>query len=455
MILALILGKLIYIFLKDKEVEKANNKKVYIETYGCQMNLADSEIISGLMNTRGYNITSEIEDADIILLNTCSVREHAEERVIQRIKTLSKLKSKRPFILGVIGCMAERLKEELFEIDYEIDLVLGPDNYRKLPEYINNIEEQKKICDTQLSEIETYSDIIPSRDSTVTAWLPIMRGCDNYCSYCIVPFTRGKERSRSFNSIIDEAKYLIDKNYKEIYLLGQNVNSYFDSDKDFSDLLSSVANLNENIRIRFMTSHPKDLSDKLIFTIKEHPNICKYIHLPFQSGSDRILKLMNRNYTKKDYLNLIDRIKNNIPDVSLSTDIIVGFPTETEQDFLDTLDIVNKVKFDSAFTFKYSPREGTIAYNFDDDISDEIKGERLKRLIDIQQQISFESNNKLIGTIQTALIESYSKKSEKEFQGRLDNNKVTVFPGNGNFIGDLVNVKITKATSATLIGELI
>lgn len=455
MILALILGKLIYIFLKDKEVEKANNKKVYIETYGCQMNLADSEIISGLMNTRGYNITSEIEDADIILLNTCSVREHAEERVIQRIKTLSKLKSKKPFILGVIGCMAERLKEELFEIDYEIDLVLGPDNYRKLPEYINNIEEQKKICDTQLSEIETYSDIIPSRDSTVTAWLPIMRGCDNYCSYCIVPFTRGKERSRSFNSIIDEAKYLIDKNYKEIYLLGQNVNSYFDSDKDFSDLLSSVANLNENIRIRFMTSHPKDLSDKLIFTIKEHPNICKYIHLPFQSGSDRILKLMNRNYTKKDYLNLIDRIKNNIPDVSLSTDIIVGFPTETEQDFLDTLDIVNKVKFDSAFTFKYSPREGTIAYNFDDDISDEIKGDRLKRLIDIQQQISFESNNKLIGTIQTALIESYSKKSEKEFQGRLDNNKVTVFPGNGNFIGDLVNVKITKATSATLIGELI
>ena len=455
MILALILGKLIYIFLKDKEVEKANNKKVYIETYGCQMNLADSEIISGLMSTRGYNITSEIEGADIILLNTCSVREHAEERVIQRIKTLSKLKSKKPFILGVIGCMAERLKEELFEIDYEIDLVLGPDNYRKLPEYINNIEEQKKICDTQLSEIETYSDIIPSRDSTVTAWLPIMRGCDNYCSYCIVPFTRGKERSRSFSSIIDEAKYLIDNNYKEIYLLGQNVNSYFDSDKDFSDLLSSVANLNENIRIRFMTSHPKDLSDKLIFTIKEHPNICKYIHLPFQSGSDRILKLMNRNYTKKDYLNLIDRIKNNIPDVSLSTDIIVGFPTETEQDFLDTLDIVNKVKFDSAFTFKYSPREGTIAYNFDDDISDEIKGERLKRLIDIQQQISFESNNKLIGTIQTALIESYSKKSEKEFQGRLDNNKVTVFPGNGNFIGDLVNVKITKATSATLIGELI
>ena len=455
MILALILGKLIYIFLKDKEVEKANNKKVYIETYGCQMNLADSEIISGLMSTRGYNITSEIEGADIILLNTCSVREHAEERVIQRIKTLSKLKSKKPFILGVIGCMAERLKEELFEIDYEIDLVLGPDNYRKLPEYINNIEEQKKICDTQLSEVETYSDIIPSRDSTVTAWLPIMRGCDNYCSYCIVPFTRGKERSRSFSSIIDEAKYLIDKNYKEIYLLGQNVNSYFDSDKDFSDLLSSVANLNENIRIRFMTSHPKDLSDKLIFTIKEHPNICKYIHLPFQSGSDRILKLMNRNYTKKDYLNLIDRIKNNIPDVSLSTDIIVGFPTETEQDFLDTLDIVNKVKFDSAFTFKYSPREGTIAYNFDDDISDEIKGERLKRLIDIQQQISFESNNKLIGTIQTALIESYSKKSEKEFQGRLDNNKVTVFPGNGNFIGDLVNVKITKATSATLIGELI
>jgi len=436
-------------------VEKANNKKVYIETYGCQMNLADSEIISGLMSTRGYNITSEIEGADIILLNTCSVREHAEERVIQRIKTLSKLKSKKPFILGVIGCMAERLKEELFEIDYEIDLVLGPDNYRKLPEYINNIEEQKKICDTQLSEIETYSDIIPSRDSTVTAWLPIMRGCDNYCSYCIVPFTRGKERSRSFSSIIDEAKYLIDKNYKEIYLLGQNVNSYFDSDKDFSDLLSSVANLNENIRIRFMTSHPKDLSDKLIFTIKEHPNICKYIHLPFQSGSDRILKLMNRNYTKKDYLNLIDRIKNNIPGVSLSTDIIVGFPTETEQDFLDTLDIVNKVKFDSAFTFKYSPREGTIAYNFDDDISDEIKGERLKRLIDIQQQISFESNNKLIGTIQTALIESYSKKSEKEFQGRLDNNKVTVFPGNGNFIGDLVNVKITKATSATLIGELL
>jgi len=455
LILAIIFGKLIYIFRKIRKLEKVNNKKVYIETYGCQMNLADSEIISGLMSNKGYNVVSEIEGADIILLNTCSVREHAEERVIQRIKTLSKLKTKKPFILGVIGCMAERMKDRLFEIENEIDLVLGPDNYRKLPEYIKNIEEQNKICDTQLSDIETYSDIIPSRDSTVTAWLPIMRGCDNYCSYCIVPFTRGKERSRSFNSIIDEAKYLIDNNYKEIYLLGQNVNSYYDSNKDFSDLLSSVAKLNDNIRIRFMTSHPKDLSDKLILTIKEHPNICKYIHLPFQSGSDRILRLMNRNYTKKDYLNLIDRIKNNIPNVSLSTDIIVGFPTETEQDFLDTLDIVNKVKFDSAFTFKYSPREGTIAYNFDDDISDEIKGERLKRLIDIQQKISFESNNKMIGTIQTALIESYSKKSEKEFQGRLDNNKVTVFPGNGNFIGDFVNVKIKKVTSATLIGEII
>jgi tRNA-2-methylthio-N6-dimethylallyladenosine synthase len=425
------------------------------------MNLSDSEVIMGIMKSNGYEIVSTIEEANIILFNTCSVREHAEERVLQRIRSIKKLKQKH-MIFGLIGCMAERIKEKLFDIEKSIDLILGPDNYRKLPEYIKQLENQKKncdtsfnICDANFNNEETYTDIIPSRESNVTAWIPIMRGCNNLCSYCIVPLTRGKERSRDFNSIIDEAKNLISENYKELYLLGQNVNSYHYDDKNFANVLESVAKLNGNVRVRFMTSHPKDLSDDLIDTISRYPNICKYIHLPCQSGSNRILETMNRNYTREHYLGLIKKIKTTMPEVSLSTDIIVGFPSETESDFLDTLNLLNEVKFDSAFMFKYSPREGTAAYLLKDDVVENIKSERLSKVIDLQQNISSISNKNLIGTSQEVLIEAYSKKSESEFQGRLGNNKVVVFPAYRNKIGETTKIKITKSTSATLIGEFV
>jgi tRNA-2-methylthio-N6-dimethylallyladenosine synthase len=418
------------------------------------MNLSDSEIIRGLMQDNGYKIVENIDEANVVLINTCSVREHAEERVLQRIQNLRKTKQEKNLILGLIGCMAERLQDKLFDIDKSIDVILGPDNYRKLPEYIKQIETKRQICDTVLSEEETYSDIIPLRESTISAWIPIMRGCDNYCSYCIVPYTRGTERSRNFSNILDEAKKLIGEGYKELYLLGQNVNSYKDNDKDFSDLLGSVAEIDSKVRVRFMTSHPKDLSDKLILTISAHSNICKYIHLPFQAGSDRILDMMNRKYSRKNYIDLIGRIRKAIPEVSLSTDIIVGYPTETEKDFEDTLNLLKEIRFDSAFMFKYSPREGTPAYDVTDDVPEIVKGERLSRIIKAQQEISAAGNQNLIGSIEQVLIESLSRKSEKEFQGRLDNNKVAVFPGNGNSIGDIVNIRILKSTSATLIGEI-
>jgi tRNA-2-methylthio-N6-dimethylallyladenosine synthase len=432
-----------------------NQQNLYIETYGCQMNLSDSEVVQGLMYNSGFNLTDKIDEANIILLNTCSVREHAEERVIQRIRNLRSLKrQKKDLILGVIGCMAERLKEKLFDIDDNIDLILGPDEYRKLPEYIAKLKDQSKIINTELNYSETYDGITPYRSGSVSAWIPIMRGCNNFCSYCIVPYTRGQERSRSFDSIIDEAKSLISAGYKEIYLLGQNVNSYYNSDRDFSDLLLAVSSLSKKIRVRFMTSHPKDFSDKLINTIAENSNISKYIHLPFQSGSTRILNQMNRNYTRESYLELITKIKNRIPNISLSTDIIVGYPSETEDDFKDTLDLVNQVGFDSAFTFKYSPREGTPAYAQKDDVEADIKSERLEKLIKLQQRISLESNQKILNGMFEALVESESKKSKDDLQGRLDNNKVVVFPKNSSKIGDFVNVRILRSTSATLIGEI-
>jgi len=417
------------------------------------MNLSDSETIIGIMKENGYENVNSLEEANIILFNTCSVREHAEERVLQRVRSIKKSKQ-NDMIFGLIGCMAERLKEKLF-MEKSIDLILGPDNYRKLPEYIKQLEHEKKVCDTNFNNEETYSDLVPYRQSKVTAWIPIMRGCDNLCSYCIVPLTRGKERSRNFKSIIEEAKKLISENYKELYLLGQNVNSYYYDGKNFSDVLESVAKLNSDVRIRFMTSHPKDLSDDLINSISQHSNICKYIHLPFQSGSNRVLEVMNRNYTREHYLGLIKKIKKTIPDVSLSTDIIVGFPSETESDFLDTLSLLNEVKFDSAFMFKYSPREGTSAYHLNDDVPENIKSERLSKVIELQQDISNISNKNLIGTNQEVLIESYSKKSDAKFQGRLGNNKVVVFPSHKNKIGETTKIKIIKSTSATLIGELV
>jgi tRNA-2-methylthio-N6-dimethylallyladenosine synthase len=433
-------------------MEKKNINNIYVETYGCQMNLSDTEIIRGLMQDSGFNITNNVNDANVIIINTCSVREHAEERVISRIKNLRKITTKRnDVILGIVGCMAERMKEKLFDIDDTIDLIIGPDEYRNLPKYIFELKSEKKIHNTDLNFFETYDNIIPHRNNTISAWIPIMRGCDNFCSYCVVPYTRGRERSRSFSGILKESADLIQKGYKELYLLGQNVNSYSESGKDFSDLLREVSFLSNSIRVRFMTSHPKDFSDKLIRTIRDNSNICNYIHLPCQSGSNRILKLMNRNYTKESYLDLVKKLREQIPDIGLSTDIIVGFPTETDADFQDTLELFKAVEYDNAFTFKYSPREGTPSFDMIDDVPKEIKSERLDRLIKIQQEISLKNNLKLTGNIFTVLAETESKKSPNELQGRLDNNKVAVFPKDNIKTGDFVRVKVIKSTSATLI----
>lgn len=434
-----------------------NKNHVYIETYGCQMNLADSELIMGILKKQGYEITKELEDANVILLNTCSVRENAEEKIFHRLDHLKNVKKKNPSaVIGVLGCMAERLRKSLIEEKKIVDVVVGPDEYRRLPEYIEYAFGGEKGIGVKLSRTETYEDIEPYREDGISAWIAVMRGCDKFCSFCVVPFTRGRERSRSLNSIVEEIKKLSSRGFKEVTLLGQNVNSYKDGNYDFADLLAACASVDKNMRIRFTTSHPQDLSDKLLYTIAEHDNICNYIHLPVQSGSNRILELMNRTYTIEHYLNLIDKARKIIPGVSFSTDIIAGFPTETEEDHRMTLDVMKHVRYDGAYMFKYSPREGTKAYNMKDDVPEEIKLRRLNEIIELQQKISYEINQQLINKEEVILVEGFSKKSEEFLSGRTDTNKVVVIPKNENIkIGDYVRVKINRATSATLFGEAI
>jgi tRNA-2-methylthio-N6-dimethylallyladenosine synthase len=359
------------------------SKRIYIETYGCQMNLADSEIVLGIMKKHGYSLTDDISKADVILVNTCSVREHAEQRVIGRLSSFLRYKKRKPdLVIGVLGCMAERLKKRLIEEENLADIVVGPDEYRKLPQLVSDAFAGHKGIAVKLSKVETYDDITPLRTEGISAWITVMRGCDKFCTFCVVPFTRGRERSRPLDSIVKEVEMLSSQGYREVTLLGQNVNSYRDGNYDFADLLSAVARVDRNMRIRFTTSHPKDMSDKLIQTIAEHPNICNYIHLPVQSGSDRILELMNRTYDRKHYLELVRKIRETIPGVSLSTDIIAGFPTETEEDHKMTLSLLEEVRFDGAFMFKYSPREGTKAYAMGDDVPDEVKVRRLTEIIE-------------------------------------------------------------------------
>jgi len=434
-----------------------NKNHVYIETYGCQMNLADSELIMGILKKQGYEITKQIEDANVILLNTCSVRENAEEKIFHRLDHLKNVKKKNPSaVIGVLGCMAERLRKNLIEEKKIVDVVVGPDEYRRLPEYIEFAFGGEKGIGVKLSRTETYEDIEPYREDGISAWIAVMRGCDKFCSFCVVPFTRGRERSRSLNSVVDEIKKLSERGFKEVTLLGQNVNSYNDGNYDFADLLAACASVDKNMRIRFTTSHPQDLSDKLLYTIAEHENICNYIHLPVQSGSNRILELMNRTYTIEHYLNLIDKARKIIPGVSFSTDIIAGFPTETEEDHKMTLNVMNQVRYDGAYMFKYSPREGTKAYNMKDDVPEEIKLRRLNEIIELQQKISYEINQQLINKEEIILVEGFSKKSEEFLSGRTDTNKVVVIPKKDNIkIGDYVRVKINRATSATLFGEAI
>ncbi len=434
---------------------------VYIETYGCQMNVADTEIVLGILKKQGYSVTDKPENADVILLNTCSIRDNAEQRIYGRIGNLKTLKYKNPgLVLGVLGCMAERLRKDLIDEKKAVDIVVGPDEYRRLPEYIDVAFNGDKGIGVKLSRTETYDDIEPHREEGLSAWISVMRGCDKFCTFCVVPYTRGRERSRSLQSIVSELENLSQRGFKDVTLLGQNVNSYSDDQSDnggdFADLLAAAARVDRSMRIRFTTSHPQDLSDKLLYTIAEHPNLCNYVHLPVQSGSNRILELMNRTYTVEHYLNLIEKAKKIIPGVSFSTDIISGFPTETWEDHLATLEVLKQVRYDGAYMFKYSPREGTKAFKMVDDVSDEVKSKRLQEIIDVQHQISFEKNQELIGKDETILVEGLSKKSNDFIAGRTDTNKVVIVPVDEKIkIGDYVKVKINKATSGTLFGDYI
>lgn len=435
--------------LFDKE---DNSKKVYIETYGCQMNLSDSEIVLSILSAHGYNYTEDINESDIIFLNTCSIRDNAEKKIYSRLKELKKYKKLNPYrIVGILGCMAERLRKELLEKEKIVDIITGPDEYRKLPLLIEKYYETgEKGIAVRLSKIETYDDIVPIRKEGVTAWISVMRGCDKFCTFCVVPFTRGRERSRKAEYIVNEAMKLFDEGIKEITLLGQNVNSYNDNGIDFPDLLRKVAISVPEMRIRYTTSHPYDCSKKLLDTMAEFNNICKYIHLPVQSGSERILRLMNRLYSISDYIKVINYARTIMPDIALSTDIIAGFPTETENDHQLTLNLLEEVEYDGAYTFAYSRRENTKAYFLDDDISPELKKDRLNEIIELQRKISLKKNKSLVGLEKTVLIETLSKKSADYYMGRTDCNRSVILPVNNNRIGDLVNVRIQKANSATL-----
>lgn len=432
---------------------------VYIETYGCQMNAADTEIVLGILKKQGFDVTDKPENADVILLNTCSIRDNAEQRIYGRIGNLKTLKFNKPgLVLGILGCMAERLRKDLVEDKKAVDLVVGPDEYRRLPEYIDVALNGDKGIGVKLSRTETYDDIEPHREDGLSAWISVMRGCDKFCTFCVVPFTRGRERSRSLQSIITELENLSVRGFKDVTLLGQNVNSYLDESSaaggDFADLLSAAAKVDRTMRIRFSTSHPQDISDKLLYTIAEHPNLCNYIHLPVQSGSNRILDLMNRTYTVEHYLNLIEKAKKIIPGVSFSTDIISGFPTETWEDHFATLEVMKQVRYDGAYMFKYSPREGTKAFKMEDDVPENVKSKRLQEIIDLQQTISFEKNQEMIGKEEIILVEGFSKKSNEFIAGRTDTNKVVIVPITNTIkTGDYIKVKINKATSGTLFGD--
>lgn len=434
-------------------------KTVYIETYGCQMNVADSETVASILQSKSFGHSSDPEKADVILLNTCSVRENAELKIWNRLDFLKGLKKRHKNVkVGVIGCMAQRAGEELLNHE-AVDFVAGTDAYRNLPDLINESDIELKTFNTGFNSEETYSGITPLKNyDAISGLVSITRGCNNYCSYCIVPYTRGKERSRSFSEILDEVKNLKSLKFKEITLLGQNVNSYYckyeSNSVDFPKLIQMVAEAVPEIRIRFTTSHPKDLSDELIKTVASYNNICNHIHLPVQSGSNKILELMNRKYTREWYLDRIDAIKTHIPDCGLSTDIFCGFSGETEEDFKQTLSLMETVKFDSAFMFKYSVRPGTLAAkNLPDDVPENIKTQRLNKMINLQNKISLEKNKEDAGKVFEVLAEGFSKRSKEMLFGRTQQNKVVVFPKKEFQKGDLVNVKIISASSATLKGD--
>lgn len=444
-----------------KSATAGSEKKLFIETYGCQMNVADSEVIASVMQMAGYSMAETLDEADAVFMNTCSIRDNAEQKILNRLEFFHSLKKKRPhLIVGVLGCMAERVKDDLIE-HHHVDLVVGPDAYLTLPELIASAEAGEKAINVELSTMETYRDIIPSRicGNHISGFVSIMRGCNNFCTYCIVPYTRGRERSRDVESILREVADLQQKGYKEVTLLGQNVNSYrFERPGGevitFPTLLRTVAQAAPSMRIRFTTSHPKDMSDETLHVIAEEPNVCRHIHLPVQSGSNRILKLMNRKYDREWYLERVAAIRRIIPDCGLSTDIFSGFHSETEEDHRMSLSLMEACAYDSAFMFKYSERSGTYASkHLPDDIPEEVKIRRLNEIIALQNRLSAEANARCVGKAFEVLVEGVSKRSRNQLFGRTEQNRVVVFDRGMHRVGDLVTVRITGFSSATLLGE--
>ncbi len=445
-------------FYSVKPILDLNKKQIFIETYGCQMNVNDSEVVLSILQNSGYSLCDAPESADLILINTCSIRENAEQKIWSRIEQLKHIKAKKAH-LGIIGCMAERLKEELLE-NGVVTLVAGPDSYRDLPKLINNLSDSNKQINTILSEEETYADISPVRmdKNGVSAFISIMRGCNNYCTYCVVPYVRGRERSRDPKTIINEAKVLFENGYREITLLGQNVNSFNWDNNQFSFwmLLEEIAKIDPLLRVRFSTSHPKDMDNAVIDTVAKYPNICKHIHLPVQSGSNAVLKRMSRKYTRESYLERVEYIKKMIPECTISTDIIAGFCGENEQDHMDTLSIMKEVGYYTAFMFQYSQRPNTMAANnLEDDVTPQDKNRRLNEIISLQNELSLLSNKSDVGKVFEVLIEGTSKRSDKELFGRTSQNKVCVFPANEQKVGEYVFVKVLSCSSATLKGEIV
>ena len=444
-----------------KSTAKSDEKKLYIETYGCQMNVADSEVVASIMKMAGYEMTEDIADADTIFVNTCSVRDNAEQKIYSRLQYFHSLrKHKKDLIVGVLGCMAERVKEKLLD-EHHVNLVAGPDSYMDLPNLIAAAEQGERAINVELSTTETYREVLPLKlpGVHISGFVSIMRGCNNFCTYCIVPYTRGRERSRDVYSILKEIRDMRDKGFREVTLLGQNVNSYFfESDGgdrvDFPELLKRVAEAVPEMRVRFVTSHPKDMSDETLRVMASHPNLCRYIHLPAQSGSSRILRIMNRKYTREWYLDRIAAIRRILPDCAISTDLFCGFHSETEEDFEETLSLMREVGYDSAYMFKYSERPGTYAAkNLPDDVPEEVKIQRLQRMIDLQNQLSEESNLRDVGKEFEVLVEGFSKRSREQLFGRTSQNKVVIFDKKDFHIGQFIRVRIVRASSATLFGE--
>ena len=448
----------------EDELNPTATKRLFVESYGCQMNFSDSEIVASVMRGAGFATTSSEKEADVIFLNTCAIRDNAEQKVRNRLQQLNALKQKRPgLLIGVLGCMAERLKAKLLEEEKMVDIVTGPDAYRDLPRLVEEAETGQKGVNVFLSREETYADISPIRlnSNGVTAFISIMRGCDNMCSFCVVPYTRGRERSRDAHSVVREAEELVQNGYREVTLLGQNVDSYKWTDPQtgelvtFAHLLERVAQVSPLLRVRFSTSHPKDITDEVLYTMKKYDNICNYIHLPAQSGSSRILKLMNRTYDREWYIRKIDRIRAILgEDCGISHDMISGFCTETEEDHADTLSLMEYAQYDYGYMFAYSERPGTpAAKKYADDVPDAIKKRRLTEIIDLQQRMSLNRNQRMVGKVHTVLVEGNSKRSDEYLQGRNDQNKVVVFPRENYQKGDYVKVVVTSCTAATLLGE--